>query len=203
MKRMAHGGPIKPEEICRGAVGQSSFIYSSVHSEIFPEHIGCGRKCAKHCGGHRDGRWVTLHQSQWHTAVCATQWPYFPKVIVWHLVPPFLAFISFLCNGVPSLGRRGRAATYGSVFEQRATQWNDDPGKPRGTVLSSAIWLGTVLAMSKSPENKINYMNNSPVIQWERFQPQVNTFYGQCFENLLGMQENVDVAAIRGLAGHP
>lgn len=51
VKRMAQGGLIKPEKLCWGVVGQSSFVYSSVHSEIFLKHIRGGRKCAKH----RDG----------------------------------------------------------------------------------------------------------------------------------------------------
>lgn len=102
-------------------------------------------------------RWVMSHTSPEPVTHSSG---YFPKVIVWHLVPPFLAFISFPCNGVPPLGRRGGAATNGSVFEQRTTKWNNDPGKARETILSSAIWLGTVLATSKSPEKKINYMNN-------------------------------------------
>lgn len=52
--RMAHGGPIKAEEICWGIIEQRSFIYSSIHSEIFLKPLGGGRNGAKHSGEPRD-----------------------------------------------------------------------------------------------------------------------------------------------------
>lgn len=123
--------------------------------------------------------------------------PYGHWVIVRNLMPAFPAFIPSLCSG-----RRGMAATEGSVFGQRTTHWNTDQGKPEETVLSSAVWLGTALATSVSLEKKINYVNNWTVSQWERFHTRVNTFYSRCFESS-SWRENVDVAAMWGLVGHP
>lgn len=185
--------PIKPKKILQDFGGQRLFIYSSIHSEIFPQHLGGGWNFSKQCEWHRD-EWSTvpghtLLESTTHTG------GYLSKVIVRNLTPPFPGFIPFLGNGI-----RGWAATDGSVWGQRTTHWITEQGRPEKTVLSSTIGLGTALATSVSPEKKISHVNNWPVIPWERFHPWVNTFYSRYFESLSWWQENVDIAAVWGLA---
>lgn len=99
---------------------------------------------------------VPLHRSRWHTWVAISlrsSWGTF--------------CLHFQPSSPSSLREEGWDFNWWSVFGQRTTHWNTDQGKPKEIVLSSAIWLGTALAISASLEKKINYVNNWPVIQWE------------------------------------